>query len=517
MQALRHTSFMSQASLSALQAFILICSYLTNDGRVLHAWTNFGTVIRMAQAAGLHRNPQLLEIVPSQRESILRKRLWWHMLYMDEKMCSALGRPLGASSIGDCPLPDPLSTNMAMIRLLSCVDQLTVLGRQILGSAPMNIHRIAHFVEKLQTLLDTIPEEGRFRHVWNSEPSQAPEPPLDGYSAGKNILLCSLTVLTCPAIHLHVHSYLVLLSHQRIELGKSSGQSSSAEVASDAQETTPSHQADQTQQRTLSSMVESSLQIISVFSYLDAHRPLLMVDWSLKQQALIAAVVLISHMQHIRTDQYEGAVRSVLRIFGRHARSFKDFCSRTAYDKLLGKFNEYLNQTGRYMDPQEALHNLGPNLQTSWPPLPGREISSGFSESSASGPGGPETTQPRSGPVHIHPVGLSHIPMANIPDVAFPAVDSRRMSTSYVVPLPQQRHSSSVHPSPQQTPQFTPAQMVQQHSHYSQRSSVSGYDMSPSAIQQQPPMAGFSNINHPYFASFPDGAAMPDDDNDTHE
>lgn len=185
MQALRQTTFISQPTLLSIQAMILMCIYLSSDGRALEAWTVLGTTIRMAQAVGLHRNPKVLEPLPSLRESGVRKKLWWQLLNMDQQYSMALGRPLGISAIGDCPFPDPLTTDAAMVRLIECVDQLTMLGRQIIGTAPLINHRINGFAEKLQTLLDTIPEEIQFSDSWTADPSQAPESLLDEYTAGK--------------------------------------------------------------------------------------------------------------------------------------------------------------------------------------------------------------------------------------------------------------------------------------------------------------------------------------------
>ena len=52
MQALRIASFLSRPTLLTLETLILICSYLTNSGRLLDAWALLGTGIRLAQGIG---------------------------------------------------------------------------------------------------------------------------------------------------------------------------------------------------------------------------------------------------------------------------------------------------------------------------------------------------------------------------------------------------------------------------------------------------------------------------------
>ena len=52
MQALRLASFLSRPTLLIIETLTVICSYLTNSGRLLDAWALFGTAIRLAQGIG---------------------------------------------------------------------------------------------------------------------------------------------------------------------------------------------------------------------------------------------------------------------------------------------------------------------------------------------------------------------------------------------------------------------------------------------------------------------------------
>lgn len=158
--------------------------YLTNTGRFLDAFTLFGTTIRMAHSIGLHRNPRCLDPTPPLRECTVRQTLWWWMLYMDQHYSVTLGRPLGISGFGDCPPPEPLTTNPTLLRLDEFFHQFTILARQILASdGLMNPLRIDEYTDKLVTLWDTMPETLQFNESWVRNSTQLPDWPLDVTSA----------------------------------------------------------------------------------------------------------------------------------------------------------------------------------------------------------------------------------------------------------------------------------------------------------------------------------------------
>lgn len=96
-----------------------------------------------------------------------------------------LGRPLGISGIGDCPPPEPLTTNPAVLRLGEFVDQLTILGRQILSSSQLSDTKIDMFTDKLIALWDTMPDSLQFNEAWINDEAQIPEWPLCGSAAGE--------------------------------------------------------------------------------------------------------------------------------------------------------------------------------------------------------------------------------------------------------------------------------------------------------------------------------------------
>lgn len=163
--------------------------YLTNSGRFLDAWTLFGTTIRLAHSIGLHRNPNFLEPVPDLRECNVRQTLWWWMLHMDQQYSVTLGRPLGISGIGDCPPPEPLTTNPTMLRLGEFIHHFTILARQILSSQDMTkTKKIDEFTDKLLGLWDTMPETLQFNQSWIQEETKLPDWPLEVMSASESHL-----------------------------------------------------------------------------------------------------------------------------------------------------------------------------------------------------------------------------------------------------------------------------------------------------------------------------------------
>ena len=167
MQALRLSSFTHKPSLSAIQTLLMIGSYLTNNGRMLDSFALFGTTIRLAHSIGLHRHPKYLNPAPTnEKDCVIRQKVWWHMLHLDEQMSMTLGRPLGISGIGDNPWPTELTTDPVSLRFGEFVNHFTILARQIMSSNRLTNARIDEYTDILRRLLDTIPETLQFRDTW---------------------------------------------------------------------------------------------------------------------------------------------------------------------------------------------------------------------------------------------------------------------------------------------------------------------------------------------------------------
>jgi len=293
MQALRTASFMSQPTLLAIQTLLVIGPYLTNSGRFLDAWTLFGTTIRMAHSIGLHRNPKFLDPAPPLRESMLRRTLWWWMLHMDQHYSVTLGRPLGISGFGDCPPPEPLTTNPTILRLGEFVNHFTILARQILSSdGLMNVAKIDEFTDKLIGLWDTMPEALQWNESWSRADTQLPAWPLE---------------VTSATLYAKVQSFLILLNRQHVERTQSlSGEGlppatmlppPRAQSAATSAFNDPHSSGDPTLHpaaiRGRALVINSSVSLLKTFLFFRLRKPAMLNCWTIGQQAFNACMILI--------------------------------------------------------------------------------------------------------------------------------------------------------------------------------------------------------------------------------
>lgn len=109
------------------------------------------------------------------------------MLHLDQQYSVTLGRPLGIAGYGDCPPPEPLTTNPTVLRLAEFVDHFTILSRTILSSdGMMSVGKIDEFTDKLVGLWDTMPAALQFNESWLRQDMTLPEWPLEMMSASKS-------------------------------------------------------------------------------------------------------------------------------------------------------------------------------------------------------------------------------------------------------------------------------------------------------------------------------------------
>ncbi|KAI9830528.1 MAG: hypothetical protein M1819_005486 [Sarea resinae] len=257
MQALRLASFTNRPSLLGIQALIMIGPYLTNGGKFLDAWGLFGITIRLAQSIGLHRHHVYLDPAPPLRECGVRQALWWWMLHMDQQYSMTLGRPLGISGIGDCPPPEPLTTNRIVQRVSQYINQFTIVARQILSSDRLSTPTIDEFTDRLLGLMETLPEAVRFDKSWLDPNKETPEWPLDAIAAffyGKT------------------HNYLGLLNKQRRGDSRTDGCRGRDRVLASARAS------------------------LDAFEFYNTRARAAMVCWTMGQMAFNSAMILIISM-----------------------------------------------------------------------------------------------------------------------------------------------------------------------------------------------------------------------------
>ncbi|KAF2458218.1 hypothetical protein BDY21DRAFT_215679 [Lineolata rhizophorae] len=328
MQALRIASYTNSPTLLVVETLVQIGPYLINSGRFLDAYALFGVTIRLAHSIGLHRNPALLNPPPTLRESAIRQSMWWWILHMDTIYSMTLGRPLGISGVGDCPPPEPLTSNRAVLRLNEFVTQLTILARQILSCGRLSNSRIDEFTDKLIVLWDTVPETIQFNEGWLSKGSHIPEWPLNALAA---------------FYYGEIHTYLLLLNRQRQEFAKSSvspppsrkASVSSASIStlgsSGAASPMPgsaasyrrgSLPAKPVQPRGRPLVLSCSVALLQPLLYFSEAAPSTLICWTVSQQAFSACMILIldaleaGNLEHIRLVEEAHAVFSDLESAG---------------------------------------------------------------------------------------------------------------------------------------------------------------------------------------------------------
>ncbi|KAK5130559.1 hypothetical protein LTR08_001939 [Meristemomyces frigidus] len=312
MQALRMASFMNQPTLLGIQTLVMIGPYLTNSGRFLDAWTLFGTTIRMAHSIGLHRNPKFLDPAPPLRECMIRQTVWWWMLHMDQQYSVTLGRPLGISGFGDCPPPEPLTTNPTILRLGEFVDHFTILARQILSSdGLMSVAKIDEFTDKLVGLWDTMPEALQFNESWCQQDTLLPDWPLEVMSA---------------TLFAKVQSFLVLLNRQRVERTQSAAPEGSPpgvmmppprlQPASSLMPYGTTEQFLHTAPvRGRALVVNSSIHLLHAFLFFHHRNPAVLICWTMGQQAFNTAMILILDAWETENDHNEWLVGQAYAVF----------------------------------------------------------------------------------------------------------------------------------------------------------------------------------------------------------
>ncbi|KKA27067.1 hypothetical protein TD95_005317, partial [Thielaviopsis punctulata] len=96
-QALRVYSYLSTASVTSIQAMVLITYFLINDNHVSDGWAFAGILIRQSYAMGLHRDPNIVTPNASLLEKQQRRKLWQAVLLQDTFLTILLSLPPSAT------------------------------------------------------------------------------------------------------------------------------------------------------------------------------------------------------------------------------------------------------------------------------------------------------------------------------------------------------------------------------------------------------------------------------------
>ncbi|KAF3088044.1 hypothetical protein TWF102_003457 [Orbilia oligospora] len=95
--ALAITAFPRGPTLSSLIAYLLLHTCKIREEEPLTSYSFVGVAMRAAQSAGLHREPSSFRGL-NEVEREVRRRIWWHIIYLDVQAAIATGLPpLGGS------------------------------------------------------------------------------------------------------------------------------------------------------------------------------------------------------------------------------------------------------------------------------------------------------------------------------------------------------------------------------------------------------------------------------------
>jgi len=245
------------------------------------------------------------------------------MLHMDQQYSMTLGRPLGISGIGDCPPPEPLTTDPTIMRLFTYISQFTVLARQILSSDALTNAKIDVFTDKLLRLKDTLPDVIQFDATWLDENKPIPEWPLEAQAA---------------VFYGKTQNFLILLNRQRIENTRRDSNDSAISVQSPDEPPTDSDNVPRGRER----VIESCRALLTVFQFFHTRVRSAMICWTMGQQAFNAAMILTLAMLETADEKDLGIVHNAYHIFAEMNQKGIHKLAGVALEKL-GNFLKGLN------------------------------------------------------------------------------------------------------------------------------------------------------------------------------
>ncbi|KAL9042894.1 MAG: hypothetical protein Q9214_003654 [Letrouitia sp. 1 TL-2023] len=229
--------------------------------------------------AFIHRDPGRLNPPVPVKEANTRRNLWWWILHLDQEYSSTLGRPLGISSMGDCPPPEPLVWNAAT-SLSNYISQFTILARQILSAGYLNASRIDYFTEQLLTLKATLPDSVQFDETWLNPEKIGPGWPLDVQAA---------------TLHAKIHNYIVLLNRQRVDETPRTASNQPHESTGIGSDNHPFQESIGRQR-----VLQSCRAILQAFEFFHTRLRAGLICWTMGQQSFNAAMLLVLSMLETR-------------------------------------------------------------------------------------------------------------------------------------------------------------------------------------------------------------------------
>jgi len=214
---------------------------------------------------------------------------------MDMQYSMSLGRPLGISSMGDCPAPEPIARDPLNQSLSNYLAQFSILGRQILSAAYSSNEQIDSFTDQLLALFDTLPDMVRFDVTWLDKQKPLPEWPLD---------------VQAGILHAQLHNFLLLLNRQRIENARRQSADPHADLTP-----TPSTANAYSAPRGRERVLLSCRALLTAFEFFQTRVQAALICWTLGQMAFNAAMILLLSMLETSDTQDLRAVERTYSTF----------------------------------------------------------------------------------------------------------------------------------------------------------------------------------------------------------
>lgn len=266
----------------------------------------------------VHRDPKLLNPPAPPEQITVRKNLWWWMLHLDQQYSVALGRPLGISSMGDCPPPEPLVADPIVQSLSNYINQYTLLARQILSAGYLNNEQIDLFTDQLIGLKRSLPEPVSFDQSWLNHDKPLPPWPLDVQAA---------------AFHGKTHNMILLLNRQRIE----NTLNTNAPAPFMKRDPDEGHIAARGRERVL----QSSRALLHAFEFFHSRVRAALICWTIGQQAFNAAMILVLSMFETKDPQDLHIVQLAMSTFHEMSRLGVHKLAGPALEKLTTLMREF--------------------------------------------------------------------------------------------------------------------------------------------------------------------------------
>ena len=262
----------------------------------------------------VHRDPsQQTPSIPT-TQAIVREKLWWWMLYMDQQYSVILGQPLAISSMGDCPSPVPLIQTQAVYGFEAYNVHFTTLTREVLSTSCLSNDRIDKYTDQILELQDRLPETLKFDVSWLEDSAVLPVWPFDVQAA---------------SAYSEMHNFLALLNLQRegpIGVGERDISVNNSECSIAISMGNLLHGRER--------VLQSCRSVLQVLRFFQTRVRAALICWTVSQQAFNATWILLISMVGTNDTKDLGIIKYAYSVFAEMSSLGIHDLASTAVDRL---------------------------------------------------------------------------------------------------------------------------------------------------------------------------------------